>query len=113
MVWDDDAGGAYAAYLEHDKTEPLWHREFSPKGIRPTLVTTGSKTLVTWYEDSRLKLAELGRDGLGKASVLARVNGFQPEPDVTRGEKPGQWLVAFRDYESAHFEAFGLRAECQ
>lgn len=113
VVWDDDAGGAYAAYLEHDKTEPLWHREFSPKGIRPTLVTSGNKTLVTWYEDSRLKLAELGRDGLGKASVLARVNGFQPEPDVTRGEKPGQWLVAFRDYESAHFEAFGLRAECQ
>jgi serine/threonine protein kinase len=113
VVWDDDNGGAYAGYLEHDKTEPLWHREFSSKGIRPTLVATADKTLVAWYEDSRLKLAELGRDGLGKASVLARVNGFQPEPDVTRGEKPGQWLVAFRDYESAHFEAFGLRAECQ
>jgi hypothetical protein len=41
------------------------------------------------------------------------VNGFQPEPDVTKGEKAGQWLVAFRDYESAHFEAFGLRTECQ
>ena len=106
-------GGAYAAYLQHDKTEPLWHREFSPKGIRPTLVAAADKTLIAWYEDSRLKLAELGRDGLGKASVLARVNGFQPEPDVTRGEKPGQWLVAFRDYESAHFEAFGLRAECK
>jgi plasmid stabilization system protein ParE len=113
VVWDDDSGGAYAAYLEHDKTEPLWHREFSPKGIRPTLVATSDKTLIAWYEDSRLKLAELGRDGLGKASVLAKVNGFQPEPDVTRGEKPGQWLIAFRDYESAHFEAFGLRAECQ
>jgi hypothetical protein len=113
VVWDDDSGGAYAGYLEHDKAEPLWHREFSPKGIRPTLVATADKTLIAWYEDSRLKLAELGRDGLGKASVLARVNGFQPEPDVTRGEKPGQWLVAFRDYESAHFEAFGLRAECQ
>ncbi|RYZ03658.1 MAG: serine/threonine protein kinase [Myxococcales bacterium] len=113
VVWDDDNAGAYAAYIERDKAEPLWHREFSPKGIRPTLVTTDKKTLVAWYEDSRLKLAELGRDGLGKASVLARVNGFQPEPDVARGEKPGQWLVAFRDYESAHFEAFGLRTECQ
>jgi hypothetical protein len=113
LAWDDDSGGAYVGYLEHDKNEPLWHREFSPKGIRPTLVATADKTMVAWYEDSRLKLAELGRDGLGKASVLARVNGFQPEPDVTRGEKPGQWLVAFRDYESAHFEAFGLRAECQ
>jgi hypothetical protein len=113
VVWDDDAAGAYAAYIERDKTEPLWHREFSPKGIRPTLVSTDKKTLIAWYEDSRLKLAELGRDGLGKASVLARVNGFQPEADVSRGEKPGQWLVAFRDYESAHYEAFGLRTECQ
>jgi len=113
VVWDDDSAGAYAAYLERDKTEPLWHREFSPKGIRPTLVSTPDKILIGWYEDARLKLAELGRDGLGKPSVLARVNGFQPEPDITRGEKPGQWLVAFRDYESAHFEAFGLRAECK
>jgi serine/threonine-protein kinase len=113
VVWDDDNAGAYAAYVERDKSEPLWHREFSPKGIRPTLVSSDKKTLLVWYEDSRLKLAELGRDGLGKASVLARVNGFQPEPDVARGEKPGQWLVAFRDYESAHFEAFGLRTECQ
>lgn len=113
VVWDDDNGGAYAAYIEHDKAEPLWHREFSTKGIRPTLVAAKDKTLVAWYEDSRLKLAEMGRDGLGKASVLASVKGFQPEPDITRGEKPGQWLVAFRDYESAHFEAFGLRTECQ
>jgi len=112
VVWDDDNAGAYAAYVEHDKAEPLWQREFSTKGIRPTLVATKDKTLIAWYEDSRLKLAELGRDGLGKASVLASVKGFQPEPDITHGEKPGQWLVAFRDYESAHFEAFGLRTEC-
>jgi hypothetical protein len=113
IVWDDDSAGAYAAYVERDKTEPLWHREFSPKGIRPTLASSGDKTLVAWYEDGRLKLTEIKRDGLGKPSILARVNGFQPDPDLTRGEKPGQWLVAFRDYESARFEAFGLRTECQ
>jgi serine/threonine protein kinase len=113
VVWDDDNAGAYAAFIEKDKTEPLWHRDFSPKGIRPTLVATTDATFVAWYEEQRLKLAQVKRDGIGKPSVLARVNGFQPEPDVTRGEKPGQWLVAFRDYESAHFEAFGLRTECQ
>jgi len=113
VVWDDDNAGAYAAYVERDKAEPLWHRDFSSKGIRPTLVSSGDKTLIAWYEDSRLKLAELGRNGLGKPSTLARVNGFQPDPDIAKGEKPGQWLVAFRDYESARFEAFGLRAECQ
>ncbi|HXK17315.1 MAG TPA: hypothetical protein VNG33_05925, partial [Polyangiaceae bacterium] len=112
VVWDDDNAGAFAAYVERDKGEPLWQREFSAKGIRPTLVATKDKTLIAWYEDSRLKLAVLGRDGLGKASVLASVKGFQPEADITHGEKPGQWLVAFRDYESAHFEAFGLRTEC-
>lgn len=113
VVWDDDNAGAYAAYIEHDKAEPLWHRDFSPKGIRPTLLANDDKPLVAWYEEGRLKLAPLGRDGVGKPSVLARVNGFQPEPDFARGEKAGQWLVAFRDYESAHFEAFGLRTECQ
>ena len=113
VVWDDDVAGAYAAFIERDKAEPLWHREFSTKGIRPTLVGTSDKTLVAWYEEQRLKLAEVKRDGLGKPSVLARVNGFQPDPDVAPGEKPGQWLVAFRDYESARFEAFGLRTECQ
>jgi eukaryotic-like serine/threonine-protein kinase len=113
VVWDDDNAGAYAAYIERDKAEPLWHRDFSPKGIRPTLVSTEDKLLVAWYEEQRLKLAEVTRDGIGKPSILARVNGFQPEPDVARGEKSGQWLVAFRDYESAHFEAFGLRTECK
>jgi serine/threonine protein kinase len=113
VVWDDDNAGAYAAYVEHDKTEPLWHRDFSPKGIRPTLVSNGEKPHIAWYEEGRLKIAPFGRDGLGKPSVLARVNGFQPEADFARGEKPGQWLVAFRDYESAHFEAFGLRTECK
>src|SRR6478609_2022646 len=54
VVWDDDAAGAYAAYIERDKLEPLWHREFSPKGIRPTLVATEKQTLIAWYEDSRL-----------------------------------------------------------
>jgi hypothetical protein len=113
VVWDDDNAGAYVAYVEKDKAEPLWHRDFSPKGIRPTLVADGSKTWVAYYEEGRLKMAELKREGLGKPSVLARVNGFQPEPDIAKGEKPGQWLVAFRDYESARFEAFSLRTECQ
>ncbi|HKY35250.1 MAG TPA: serine/threonine-protein kinase [Polyangiaceae bacterium] len=113
IVWDDDNAGAYAAYIDTDKAEPLWHREFSAKGIRPTLASSGDTTLIAWYEEGRLKITELNRDGLGKPSTLARVNGFQPDADVTRGEKPGQWLVAFRDYESAHFEAFALRTECQ
>jgi len=113
VVWDDDNAGASAAYIERDKVDPLWHREFSAKGIRPTLAALDDTALIAWYEDSRLKLASVGRDGVGTPSVLSRANGFQPEPEIARGEKPGQWLIAWRDYESARFEAFGLRTECQ
>ena len=68
--------------------------------------------VVGYYEDSRVKLASLTRNGVGKASVVSRVNGYQPNPDIVPGETPGQWYVAFRDYESAHLEVFALRADC-
>jgi hypothetical protein len=43
---------------------------------------------------------------------LNRVSGFQPEPALARGAKPGEWLVAWRDYEAGPLELFALRAEC-
>jgi serine/threonine-protein kinase len=113
VVWDDDNLGAWAAFIERGKPEPLWAREFSQKGIRPTLMDAQDHALVAWYEDSRLKAAPILRDGLGKSSVLAKAQGFQPEPEIAAGDKPGQWLIAWRDYESARHEVFALRAECQ
>jgi serine/threonine-protein kinase len=55
----------------------------------------------------------MSRDGVGKPSTLSKVSGFQPNPDLVRGDRPGQWYIAFRDFESAHLEAFTLRAECR
>jgi serine/threonine-protein kinase len=69
--------------------------------------------MVAWFEESRLRLAPLGADGVGKATTLSKVSGFQPNPELARGDAPGQWYVAFRDYESAHLEAFALRAQCR
>jgi serine/threonine-protein kinase len=112
VAWDDEKAGAVAAYVDREKG-PLWHREFSRKGSRPTVSHDERSAVVAWFEDSRLRFATLGRDGVGKPSTLSRVSGFQPNPDLARGEKPGQWYIAFRDYESAHLEAFALRAECR
>ncbi|MGC4089110.1 MAG: hypothetical protein QM756_14745 [Polyangiaceae bacterium] len=44
--------------------------------------------------------------------MVSRVSGIQPAPDVVRGSKPGEWYIAFRDYEAAHLEVFAVRAEC-
>jgi serine/threonine-protein kinase len=112
IAWDDEKAGAVAAYVDREKG-PLWHREFSRKGSRPSVSRDDRSAVVAWFEDSRLRFASLGRDGVGKPTTLSRVSGFQPNPDLAHGDVPGQWYIAFRDYESAHLEAFALRADCR
>jgi serine/threonine-protein kinase len=112
VTWDEEKGGAFIAFLEHGRTQPLWHRQFAEKGARPVLGGDANGLAVSWYEDSRLKLAPAGRDGVSKPSLVNRVNGLQPHAEVARGTKPGEWLVAWRDYEAGHLELFALRAEC-
>ena len=112
VAWDEEKGGASVAFLQHGKSQPLWHRQFAEKGVRPAVAGDESGAAMAWYEDSRLRLSSLGRDGLRTPSVVNRVNGFQPSPALARGAKPGEWLLAWRDYEAGHLELFALRAEC-
>jgi hypothetical protein len=112
VTWDEEKGGAFIAFLEHGRTQPLWHRQFAEKGARPVLGGDANGLAVSWYEESRLKLAPAGRDGVTKPSLVNRVNGLQPHAEVARGSKPGEWLVAWRDYEAGRLELFALRAEC-
>lgn len=111
IAWDDEKAGALVSFWHKDRG-PLWHREFARKGARSVLGRDDRSVVMAYYEDSRVKLAHLTRDGVGKPSVVSRINGYQPYPDLARGEKPGQWFVAFRDFESAHLEIFALRADC-
>jgi len=112
-VWDDEKAGAFATFVERDKAQPLWHREFATKGTRPSLGSSPDGAVVAWFDEARIKFAPISRDGLGTPSILNRLSGFQPEPDIAPGGKPGQWYISWRDYESAHLEIFALRAQCQ
>jgi hypothetical protein len=111
VAWDDEKAGALLAFVDRERG-PLWHREFGNKGAYPGLAQDERGLVVAWFEGARLKLAPIARDGIGTASLISRVSGLQPPPDVARGSKAGEWYVAFRDYESAHLEVFALRAEC-
>jgi eukaryotic-like serine/threonine-protein kinase len=113
VVWDDEKTGAVAAYVDGSKGEKLWHREFAARGSRPSVATSTTGNVVVWYEAGKVKLANIDRDGVGEANSLAHVTGYQPQPEVVAGSKPGQWYVAWRDYEAGHLETFVLRAECQ
>ena len=112
VAWDDEKAGASVAFLEKDKGQLLWRRDLPGKVVRPTVAAAGSSAVIAWFDDSRLRLAPLTRDGVGPVTSLSRVSGFQPQPDLAAGEKPGQWYVSWRDYESAHLEVFALRTEC-
>jgi serine/threonine-protein kinase len=110
--WDEEKGGAIVAFLEYGKPQPLWHRNFAEKGMRPAIVGDDAGAATAWFEESRLKLAPLGRDGVAMPSIVNRVSGMQPHPALARGGKPGEWLLAWRDYEAAHLELFAVKAEC-
>ncbi|MEZ4225482.1 MAG: serine/threonine-protein kinase [Polyangiaceae bacterium] len=113
VVWDDESAGALAAFVDPEKGDVLWHREFARKGSRPGVATSDNGAAVAWYEGSRVKLARITRDGLDKPTTLARVGGYQPYPAIAAGEKSGDWYVAWRDYEAGHLEAFVVRARCE
>jgi serine/threonine protein kinase len=113
VAWDDEKGGASIAFVERDKPQKLWSREFTSKGASPAVMTEADHALLAWFDESRLKMAPVTRDGLGAISVVNRVNGFQPTPSLVPGSKAGEWLISWRDYEAAHLELFALRAVCR
>ena len=112
VAWDDEKAGASVAFVEKDKGTMLWRRELPAKVVRPAVAASGNTAVISWFDESRLRMAQLTRDGLGAVTSLSRVSGFQPTPDLAAGEKPGQWYISWRDYESAHLEVFALRTDC-
>ncbi len=113
VTWDDDSGGAFSAFVPHGQGAALWHREFSSKGKRPAIARNqDGATALAYFAGDRLFLAPVTRDGVGTPSVVSRVSGFQPSPRLIAGRKPGEWLVAWRDFEAGHLEIFVARAQC-
>lgn len=114
VVWDDEQGGAFAAYIPHAQSAPLWHNEFSSKGKRPTIARSADgHTLVAYFAGDRLFMQLADRDGLRAPSVISRVSGFQPSPHLIAGKLKGEWMIAWRDYEAGHLEVFVARAMCK
>jgi serine/threonine-protein kinase len=113
VVWDDETGGAFAGFVPPGGEAPLWHREFSTKGKRPVVARSDDGgAAVAFFAGDRLFIAPVDRDGIGDPSVLSRVSGFQPQPSLVSAGNPGEWLIAWRDYEAGHLEVFVARAHC-
>ncbi len=111
-VWSDEPTGAHAAMTAMSTGKVLWQRNFSPAGMRPTIGTSARGNVVSWYENSRVLMASVDEEGIGEPTVVARVGGLQPYPQVVAGGQSGQWYIAWRAYEAANFEPFVARVDC-
>ncbi len=112
-LWGDESQGIVAGSLDLASGEFLWRHELAPRGSRPYVATTATEALAAWYDASRIRVAPVARQGVGTVSTLGKVSGLQPIPEIAPDVVPHQWLVAWRDYEAAHFEVVVARAVCQ
>jgi serine/threonine-protein kinase len=113
VAWDDQKNGAHAAYFTAANGEVIWRRDLGPKALSPSLAVSGSDVAIAWYDGGRLRLARINRDGISEPTLLGRATGYQPPPNLLAGTKPGEWIVAWRDFEAGQHEGFLARAECK
>jgi serine/threonine-protein kinase len=92
----------------------LWRNKFSRTGSHPAVaVSATGQAQVVWFEGGKVMTASINRDTIGPPSRIARISGDQPMPSIAAGSKPGEWYLAWQDYETGHLEAFAARVLCK
>ena len=114
VAWASEKGGANAALLDPTQAKVLWRKRFSDKGTHPVLGTgQQGEIYVAFFESGKIKMAKVSRDGIGAASMVAKITGDEPRPVLTMGKTKGDWLLAWQDQESNHAEAYMARINCR
>jgi eukaryotic-like serine/threonine-protein kinase len=111
--WGEEAAGIVAAAFDAGSGEQLWRHEIGPRGTRPAVGVDSDQVLVAWFESSRVRVASTDRHGVGGVSTIGKVSGLQPLPAVAKSNEPGQWHLAWRDFESGHFEVVSATVDCR
>jgi len=113
IAWASEHGGANAALLDPTQAKVLWRKKFSDKGTHPVLgVGSQGEIEVAFFEQGKVKMAKVSRDGIGPASIVAKVTGDEPRPSLSSGRANGEWLMAWQDQESNHAEAYVAKISC-
>jgi hypothetical protein len=108
LVWHGETGGgAFAGFVDPTKTsQPNWRKKFSKQGGRPAVAVAASgQAQLVWFEKGAVLSASVTRDG--------RVSGDLSPPSIVAGSKPGEWFVAWLDYEAGHLEPYAARVLCK
>ncbi len=113
LAWNDEGGDGWAAYFEKGSPMPIWRKRFARAAKHPAVaMAKDGMAQLFWFEGAKVMTSPIDRDGTTSPSKIARVSGDQPMPSVAAGTKPGEWFVAWLDYEAGHLEPYVARVQC-
>jgi serine/threonine-protein kinase len=113
VAWKSQPRGSHLVAVEAESGEVLWRKTLASAGSDVVVATGPSgQGLVVWFGGGRLRAAVLKREGMGGASVLARVHGEQAAPSLV-ADREGGWLSAWTCFEGGRPEAFVVRLRCE
>jgi serine/threonine-protein kinase len=116
VAWsDENKDTAWVAYFDKGAGKATVRNRFPPRSKHPIIsATADGKAQAFWFEGGKVMTALVDRDGVHDPSRIARVSGeLQPTPSVAAGKKPGEWYVAWLDYETGHLEVYVARTQCK
>jgi eukaryotic-like serine/threonine-protein kinase len=113
LAWNGEAGGAYAAMIEPVKGTILWHKKIAPRAARPSLGVNDGQVALAWFEEGRVRMTILTRDGFTAISALTRGAGDQVRASLAPGKQRGEWLLAWQDVEERRTDVYAARISCK
>jgi hypothetical protein len=97
LVWHGGAHNAYAAQIDVEKRQLVWHKNIATGGGHPALAEAADGTLlVAYFDGGYIKVASISGDGMGAPSIVGKVSGDPPRPWVSPGRAAGEWFVAWQ-----------------
>lgn len=113
-AWSEGNKGVHAAYVQPETGTVIWRKRFVQKGSQVTVSTNGSGVgLLAWYNNRRLYVAPIVRDGIGQSTLIARLKGDQSGPSVAPRDDAGHWTIGWSDFEAGHLEPYVASVACK
>lgn len=104
----------HAAFVQPETGTVIWRKRFVQKGTQVAVSTNGSGVgLLAWYNNRRLYVAPIVRDGIGQSTLIARLKGDQAAPAVVPRDALGHWTIGWSDYEAGHLEPYVASVACK
>ncbi len=115
LAWHvEQNGGGWVARIDPAVAKAPVRWQVTRTGGHPAVaVSPTGEAQVVWFENKQVFTAPLTRDGVGPPSKIARVSADVPQPSLAPGTKPGEWYLAWTDYEVGHLEAYAARVQCK